>query len=520
MPPFTDRHHAPRRSPRRSHASRRRARRHAARSAPERPLRRSVEDRLLGGVCGGLARRLRRGRVGRSASSSALLVPPRRARAPCSTPRCGCSCARADESDVDRLAHPRRPPRAADRARGVHRRARDADRARGHRPAGVGTAAWPLGLCALGGLVVWRGASRRPSAPSSKSCSARCRSSDLGTCEELAGRSRCAPAPGIVARPRRDRRALDGRASTPTRRRGRAARRGRARARASSSCSRRGGCTRSRELDLGAPRARARRGARRRGRAPARLGAADPDADPAQRRAIPTRSSGSRGSRSASCAAGCSIPRRSARRGDAPASDRRRRRATSSARSRTTTASRSSSSSSATARSTTTSPRCSPRAARPRVNAAKWSGAPIDLGLRRGRARRRHDVRPRPRRGLRPRRRARRTAAASRDSIVERIERARRAPRRSAAAPGEGTEVELTMPRRPRRRERTRRAPASSSSTTTRSSARGSEPSSRGHRRRRRRGRRGRRGDRADRRAPARRRAARRAHGRTAAGAR
>ena len=80
------------------------------------------------------------------------------------------------------------------------------------------------------------------------------------------------------------------------------------------------------------------------------------------------------------------------------------------------------------------------------ANAAKHSTARRDLGLRRGRRRDDRRLRPRPRRRLRParcRRRPPRHQRVDRSADGPR----RRQPPRSASEPGEGTEVELTLPR-------------------------------------------------------------------------
>ena len=79
------------------------------------------------------------------------------------------------------------------------------------------------------------------------------------------------------------------------------------------------------------------------------------------------------------------------------------------------------------------------------VNAVKWSGAPVVSHLRRGGAGRGDPLRPGPGPGLRPRGRA---AGPERPGRID--PRADGPPRRDAAvrtAPGEGTEVSLTMPR-------------------------------------------------------------------------
>ena len=95
-----------------------------------------------------------------------------------------------------------------------------------------------------------------------------------------------------------------------------------------------------------------------------------------------------------------------------------------------------------------------------------------DRRLRRGDGRRDRGVRPRPRRRLRPRRRARRTGAGIAESIEGRLERAGGRATVDERRPGEGTEVELRLPRS------AREAGASYSSTTTGSSSRASGPSS------------------------------------------
>ena len=81
------------------------------------------------------------------------------------------------------------------------------------------------------------------------------------------------------------------------------------------------------------------------------------------------------------------------------------------------------------------------------VNAAKWSGAPQVSFYAEVEPGRGHDLRARPGQGLRPRRRCPRTVRASPRSIRARMARfGGSAVIRSA--PGDGTEVELSMPRR------------------------------------------------------------------------
>ena len=158
----------------------------------------------------------------------------------------------------------------------------------------------------------------------------------------------------------------------------------------------------------GAPRAHPLRGARRDGRPPARLGAADPGPDPAQRRRPAARSSAWPAGRSASCGPGCTArpvpPRRRAaagRRGD-------RRPGSSSA-----TTCRSRWSWSATPRSTTPprrwSTRCQEAASTPPGTRGRpRSSVYVEVGA--GRA---HRVRARPRARASTPTRSRPTGAAS-----------------------------------------------------------------------------------------------------------
>ena len=126
------------------------------------------------------------------------------------------------------------------------------------------------------------------------------------------------------------------------------------------------------------------------------------------------------GARSGSCGPGCTAARPEPPDGRAAA---RRVEALADARSRTTTTCRSRLVVVGDPRSTTRPSPASPPCREAAVNAARHAGGRPGLRVRRGRADGAHRVRPRRGARLRPRRRAAPTGAASRDSIVGRIQR-------------------------------------------------------------------------------------------------
>ena len=187
----------------------------------------------------------------------------------------------------------------------------------------------------------------------------------------------------------------------------------------------------------GARRAGPHPGARRRRRAPARLGAADPRADPEARRRPRRRSPGSPARRSATCGPGCTASEPATRHAGRERAARRRP-----PRSRTRTASRSRSSPSATRRSRE---RLRPAGAgRPRGDGQRGQALGRRPGrrLRRGRAATASRSSSATAAPASTRTRCPRTGSGVRSSIVDRMDR-HGGTAEIRTAPGEGTEVRL-----------------------------------------------------------------------------